>query len=48
MKLPKIVGERTYSDVSSALELIGLFNDLEISKWSDFKQIVRIYLATLN
>ena len=31
MKLPKIVGERTYSDVSSALELIGLFKSGQIS-----------------
>ena len=47
-RLPKIIGERKYSELKTTIEFIGQWYDLNPNKWKDFKNIVEIYISKLN
>jgi hypothetical protein len=47
-RLPKIIGERKYSELKTTIEFIGQWYDLNPSKWDDFRLIIDILTTKLN
>ncbi len=48
MRLPKIIGEKSYSELKLTISFISQWYDLNPSKWSDFKIIMEIMCSKLN
>ncbi len=47
-RLPRIIGEKKFSDLKTTFGFISQWYDLNPNKWKDFKNIVEIYISKLN